>query len=237
MTSVLTIGFLLGMRHALEADHLAAVAALASGDGRPRLLRMGMFWALGHSMTLVILGSVILLTNSVVPPALEASLECLVGLLLIALGVGVVHRVVTGRVDSHAHALEDKLHLQTGSHSNADQRGADHHDGQTTTQSRRAVAIGVIHGLAGSAALILLTLATIDSVWTGVAYLVIFSIGSIVGMALLSSIIALPLQLLAKRLTLQYKCLLVLVGAWSAALGALVVYENTSATIFGLGVG
>ena len=77
-------------------------------------------------------------------------------------------------------------------------------------------------------------MATIESVWIGIGYLALFGIGTIIGMGLLSCIVALPLQLLARRLTLQYNCLLVLVGAWSVFLGGSVIYENSSAVILGL---
>ncbi len=235
MTSVLVLGFLLGMRHALDADHLAAVAALAGGNGgAPRILRLGAFWALGHSVTLVIFGAVILLTNSVIPPAIEASLECLVGFLLIILGIGVLRRVVAGRVHIHAHRHGNHLHLHAHAHSPSDQAKSSHHHSHAAALSRRAILVGVAHGLAGSAALLLLTLATIESVWIGIGYLALFGIGTIIGMGLLSWIVALPLQLLARRLALQYNCLLLLVGAWSVFLGGSVLYENSSAVILGL---
>ena len=235
MASVLLFGFLLGMRHALDADHLAAVAALAGGSGgAPRIVRLGVYWALGHSITLVMLGSVVLLTNSVVPPALEASLECLVGVLLIALGVGVVRRVGTGRIHIHAHRHGTHLHLHAHSHPRSDRSYSSHDHGHTAALSRRAILVGVVHGLAGSAALVLLTLSTVDSVWIGMGHLAFFGIGTIIGMAVLSCVIALPLQLLAKRFAFYCNCGLMLVGAWSVFLGGLIIYESSSEVILGL---
>ena len=228
VTSVLLLGFLLGMRHALDSDHLAAVAALVggSGDKKPRMVRMGLSWAIGHSVTLLGVGSIVLLTDAVITPPVAAVLECLVGVLLVMLGIGVVHRVIAKRLHIHAHRHGQELHLHAHSHRSADEAKSSHDHDHGLTLSPRALVIGVAHGMAGSAALVLLTLATIDSVWTGLGYLAVFAIGTIVGMGLLSCIIALPLRLLAGRMTAYYNAVLVLVGLWSIVLGGLVVYDN-----------
>ncbi len=229
MTSVLLLGFLLGMRHALDGDHLAAVAALAgTKDHKPRMIRMGLSWALGHSITLLGLGSIILLTGAVISPSLAAALELLVGFLLVALGAGVIHRVIKQRVHFHAHDHGDGAHVHAHSHAASNEQESGHEHAHAPFLSRRALAVGVVHGLAGSAALVLLTVATIDSVWVGMGYLAIFAAGTIAGMGLLSCIIALPLRLLAGRLTAYYTAVLVLVGLWSIGLGGVVIYENSA---------
>ena len=235
MTSVLLLGFLLGMRHALDGDHLAAVAALAGGkDAKPRMIRMGLSWALGHSITLLGLGSIILLTGAVISPSLAAALELIVGFLLVALGIGVIYRVIKQRVHFHAHDHGEGVHVHAHSHAASDEGKSRHDHEHVPFLSHRALAVGVVHGLAGSAALVLLTLATIDSVWAGMGYLAIFAAGTIVGMGLLSCVIALPLRLLAGRLTAYYTAVLVLVGLWSIGLGGVVIYENSTAIALAL---
>jgi hypothetical protein len=207
--STLLLGFVLGMRHALDADHLAAVGSLAGGSGGGfRFLRLGLSWALGHSTTLVILGSAVLIANGTIPPLLALALEGLVGLLLILLGLGVVRRVIwmpsAGRKADHDHRQKGAL-------------------------TRRAALVGVVHGLAGSAALVLLALTTIDSLWIGMGYIALFGLGTVAGMGLLSCLLALPLRLLASRLSLHYSCALALLGLWSIGLGGVLLYENARA--------
>lgn len=224
------------MRHALDSDHLAAVAALVggSGDKKPRMIRMGMSWAIGHSITLLGVGSVVLLTDAVITPPVAAALECFVGLLLVVLGVGVVYRVIAKRIHIHAHRHGEELHLHAHSHTSPDHDEESHDHDHALKLSPRALVIGVAHGMAGSAALVLLTLATIDSVWTGLGYLTIFAVGTIVGMGLLSCVIALPLRLLAGRMTAYYNALLVMVGIWSIVVGGLVVHENAGTVALAL---
>jgi len=101
--------------------------------------------------------------------------------------------------------------------------------GRPGALTRRAALVGVVPGLAGSAALVLLALSTIDSLWTGMAYIALFGLGTIAGMGLLSCLLAMPLRLLAGRLSLHYSCALALLGLWSIGLGGVLLYENASA--------
>ncbi len=225
--SLLLMGFLLGMRHSLEADHLAAVATLATRSrGLRDSLRQGAAWGLGHTITLVLFGSVVLWMEAVMPRALVQGLELAVGAMLIVLGAEVLWRLLRERVHFHLHRHADgQAHFHAHSHA-GDARPHDaavHHHGHPRRLPWRALLIGLMHGMAGSAALILLALQTVQSPWTGMLYMLLFGLGSVLGMAVLSVAIALPLRRSATGVTWLHNGLHALVGVVSIALGGMVV--------------
>ena len=225
--SLLLMGFLLGMRHSLEADHLAAVATLATRSrGQRDSQRQGAAWGLGHTITLVLFGSVVLWMEAVMPRALVQGLELAVGAMLIVLGAEVLWRLLRERVHFHLHRHADgQAHFHAHSHA-GDARPHDaaaHHHGHPRRLPWRALLIGLMHGMAGSAALILLALQTVQSPWTGMLYMLLFGLGSVLGMAVLSVAIALPLRRSATGVTWLHNGLHALVGVVSIALGGMVV--------------
>ena len=192
MSSVLLLGFVIGLRHALEADHLAAVASLATRTrSLRRALRLGALWGLGHSLTLLLVGGGLLLADRLVPARAAILLEGLVGLLLMVLGLDVICRAVRERVHFHRHRHGTLEHFHAHSHagegSHADSANDHGHD---QGLSGRAVLIGLLHGLAGSAALILLAAGRLPSPWWGLVYILLFGLGSILGMALMSCVVS-----------------------------------------------
>ena len=236
MTAMMLFGLLLGMRHALEADHVAAVATLVSRSrGAGDALRHGAAWGLGHTITLLVFGSVVLWADGVVPVELARWLELLVGVMLIGLGLDVLWRLWRDRIHFHAHEhSSDSRHFHAHSHAGEPRRGHDpvrhsHSHAVPAAGNRlaglplRALFIGLMHGMAGSAVLILLTLETIDSPWTGMAYMALFGLGSMVGMALLSVVIALPLRRSANGLTWFHNGLQAVIGGGTVVLGVGVV--------------
>jgi ABC-type nickel/cobalt efflux system permease component RcnA len=230
MTSLLLLGFLLGMRHALEADHLAAVASLAT---RSRSLlhtvSQGAAWGLGHTLTLLLAGGVCLLASVAIPARLARSLELGVGIMLLALGAEVLYRVRRRHVHMHVHRHDDgTVHLHAHSHAPDEaqspaHRAHPHVHPHPAGFPRRALLVGLAHGLAGSAALLLLTLSTLSSRWLGLAYILVFGMGSILGMAILSAVIAVPLQGTARFLTRAYNVVETLTGLSTLAVGAWVL--------------
>ncbi len=174
---LLLFGLLLGMRHALDADHLAAVASLAAG-GRslPGALRLGAAWGLGHTLTLLVFGILLIAAGDAVSASLSAWLDVAVGVILVFLGVDVLRRVMAvsrrGTAEGDSDRAED-------------------------IDLRRAVAVGLLHGLAGSSALVLLALDQVESVAAAMLYVICFGAGATIGMALLSIVIAMPLRRLA----------------------------------------
>lgn len=229
MTTLLLLGFLIGMRHALEADHVAAVASLATRAGSvAETVRQGAAWGLGHTLTLFLFGSAVLLLDLAMPETLAHWLEFAVGVMLVGLGIDVLWRLWRKRVHFHVHRHPDgTTHFHAHSHA-GDPAPHDpgHHDHEhPRSLPLRALLVGLMHGMAGSAALILLTLQTVDSPLTGLVYMALFGIGSIAGMAALSVFIAIPLRRSAERLTWAHHGLQAAIGVGTMALGLHIVAD------------
>lgn len=222
LPTVLVLGFLVGMRHALEADHLAAVATLAreSRGVRDSALR-GAVWGLGHTLTLFLVGGVCLLVGGVVPDGFARVAEAGVGAMLVGLGAQVFWRMRRQGVHVHAHRHDDgTVHLHAHGHSPAAPHDPDrHHHAHRWSFPRRALVVGLVHGLAGSAALLLLAVEAATSAWGGLIYIAVFGLGSVAGMALLSAAIAVPFAATAAWLTRVYRGLEVAVGSTAVAVG------------------
>jgi sulfite exporter TauE/SafE len=229
MISLLLLGLVLGMRHALEADHLAEVASLATrSKGTRGTVVQGAVWGLGHTLTLLAVGGACLLLRAAISERVAAALEGAVGVMLLLLGADVLRRMRQRRVHLHVHRHADgTVHLHAHGHSPEEAHDPDHHQHAHEGFPLRALLVGMVHGLAGSAALLLLTLTTLSSAWLGLAYIAVFGIGSIAGMAVLAAVISLPLQGTARRLTGWYNGLEAVIGAGTLMVGAWVLY-NTS---------
>ncbi len=226
--SILVVGLLLGMQHATEADHLAAVATLATRQtSLAQTLRQGVAWGIGHTLTLMLFAGAVLVLGQVISPRLEQALETAVGLMLVVLGADVLRRLVRDRIHFHVHRHDpDTAHVHAHSHRGEGLHAASaHRHAHPRDWPLRALAIGVMHGLAGSAALVMLSLQSVPSVALGLGYIVLFGVGSIAGMALLSAVIAVPLRLSAGSLTRVHQAMTALIGVASIALGAVMVVE------------
>ncbi len=197
LSSLLVVGFLLGVRHALDPDHLASVATISTSsrtllDG----LKQGGAWGMGHTVTLLLFGGAALVLGLAVPEGLALFLEFAVGLMLVLLGADVLRRIMQERIHVHRHEHDDGAsHLHVHLHPQVDR----HEHSHSPLIPLRALMVGLMHGLAGSAALLLLTVASAPSIISGIVYILVFGFGSILGMALLSIVIALPLRLSANR--------------------------------------
>ncbi len=235
--TLLSLGFIIGMRHAMETDHVAAVASIAThGQSVGDTIRQGAFWGMGHTLTLFLFGSLVLLMDAVIPETLAAALEFMVGLMLLGLGIDVLRRLLRDRIHFHRHQHTDGTrHLHAHSHSGDSGHPAVHSHGHDRLHSipLRALLIGMMHGMAGSAALILLTLQTVHSPLAGIAYIAFFGVGSIAGMALMSLIIAVPLRYSAASLTWMNNGLQAAIGIITIAIGSAIVYGvGTAGTLF-----
>ena len=226
--SILVVGLLLGMQHATEADHLAAVATLATRQGTlAQALRQGVAWGVGHTLTLMAFGGLVFALGKAISPGLEQALETAVGIMLILLGADVLRRLIRDRIHFHVHRHDvDVAHIHAHSH-----RGEGRHDRSPHRHSHprrwplRALAVGMTHGLAGSAALVMLSLKGVPSVPLGLGYIALFGAGSIAGMAVLSMVIALPLRWSAGYLAGLHQAMTALVGIFSCSLGVLMVVQ------------
>jgi len=199
LLALIGVGLALGIRHAADSDHVVAVTAIAARHQRvgPAAL-IGAFWGLGHTLTICAVGAVIILLNVALPPRVGLALEFAVGIALTA--VGVLNLAGRGGFVSAAGR-----------------------DGRA--QGLRAFVVGLVHGLAGSAAVALLVLATIPDPWAGCLYLVVFGLGTIVGMMLVTIGFASPVALLARRFHWSGTGLRLATGALSVALGLYVMFQ------------
>ena len=219
MGSILLFGLLLGMRHAVEADHLAAVASMSAGtrDRLSTVLR-GATWGLGHTISLLVVGGLTLGLGLALPDT--PWFERAVGLMLIVLGANVFLRMRRARIHVHVHSHDDGLvHLHAHRHE-AGTRHAHAHRHAHRRFDVKAVCVGMVHGLAGSAALLLLIASAMTSPWVGFAYIAVFGVGSIIGMAALSAVIAVPLTFSARRLARAHVAFEIAVAAGTIVLGA-----------------
>lgn len=236
MISLLLLGFLIGMRHALEADHVAAVATLTTRTATVKqAVKLGSIWGIGHTLTLFLFGSIVLLTDLFIPETMAKWLEFGVGVMLVLLGLDVLRRLIKERVHYHAHqhqnqqTKQEQRHFHAHSHANKANKKikqTSHEHQHPDSLSYRALFIGVLHGMAGSAALILLTLETINSPLQGILYIILFGIGSVAGMAVLSYIISIPLRASATGMTWMHNGLQLMIGTATVVLGGFVVLDN-----------
>jgi sulfite exporter TauE/SafE len=233
MISLLILGFFIGMRHALEADHVAAVSSLATRSASPgECIRQGVFWGLGHTLTLFLVGSAVLLLDRALPERLASGLELAVGVMLVLLGLDVLRRLAKERIHFHLHEHEDGIrHFHGHSHA-GESAHRTHRHGHRRTLPLRALVVGLVHGMAGSAALILLTLESAPSVGAGLLYMLLFGVGSIAGMALLSVVIAVPLRYSTAGLTRLHGVLHGAIGLVTIVIGAATAY-GAGRSLFG----
>ncbi len=236
MLALLSLGFLIGISHAFEADHVAAVSSLVSGRTRiPTMIRHGAIWGMGHTITLFFVGGAVLLSGSVVGPNFENSLEFIVGLMLLGLGGHVFYRLRRDRVHFHMHVHDGgKAHLHLHSHAtdSAPHDAAHHSHDHPDRSAWRTLAVGMMHGMAGSASLVLVAAAAMSSPLAGLAYILLFGVGSILGMAIMSLVIALPLSYTAKALSRVNTGLQLLIGSITISVGVFKLYQ-TSLALFG----
>ena len=242
LVSILLLGFFLGMRHATDPDHVIAVTTIVARQRRVGAAALiGVLWGIGHTLTMVAVGGAIIVFGVVIPPRLGLTMELSVALMLILLGllnVAGIMRWITAiatPVHVHPHRHGDYAH----SHAHG-QTPAAHGHGEDDTpiarldrrlgglglyQMLRPLVVGVVHGLAGSAAVALLVLATIPDPWWGIAYLVVFGAGTIAGMMLITAATALPFTYTVSRFAAVNRHLVLASGVASIGFGLFLVYR------------
>ena len=227
MTSIIFLGFLIGMQHALEADHVAAVASLATRNRSVRdTVRQGVSWGLGHALTLFLFGGLVVVMDTVVPEHFAQGLELAVGFMLVMLGFDVLRRLARERIHFHSHRHGETLHFHAHSHQpGLDHTNDPHHHEHPGRFPVRALFVGIMHGMAGSAALIILALNSVTSIAQGLGYIAMFGVGSILGMAVLAVVISLPLRYTSRSLTWAHNGLKAMVGLVTIGLGCVLIYE------------
>lgn len=221
------LGLLLGIQHALDPDHLIAVSTIVSEQRSFKWASViGAFWGLGHTTTLFIVGLLVIGLRLTIPPQLAGGLELLVAAMLVLLGINVLRKTFGAeRVHLHTHSHNPETHTHFHVHENPKQ---DHAHPHPFKAMRRPFIVGMVHGLAGSAALMLLVLSTIESPLGALLYIFIFGLGSVGGMLLLSGIISLPFILTAERFTAMNRTIRVVAGVASVIFGILLGWEISS---------
>jgi len=228
MFAILGLGFLLGMQHALEADHIAAVSSIAARRSRiSDIVKHGLTWGLGHTLTLFVFAGVAILLGRAIPESVAKPIEGAVGIMLIGLGAHVLWRLWRDRVHFHRHGHADgTVHFHAHSHA-----------GDTLPHVRalhahehgfrwRTLLVGLMHGMAGSAALLVLAATQASSPAAGLGYVALFGIGSMIGMGALSAVIAVPIAVSARFLTAANHALQGAVGLVTVAVGLVTLVEN-----------
>jgi high-affinity nickel permease len=248
MLGILGLGFLLGMQHALEADHIAAVSSIAArrtdvGD----IVKHGLTWGLGHTLTLFVFAGAAILVGQAIPEHWSRPLETAVGIMLVGLGAHVLWRLWRDAVHFHRHSHGDgTVHLHAHSHAKeaAKEKSKVEISNETVPHARarhehahvfhthgfrwRTLLVGLMHGMAGSAALLVLAVAQAKSPAIGLFYVALFGIGSMIGMGALSTVIAVPLAVSARWLTSANRGLQGAVGVATILIGVMTIVETAS---------
>ena len=220
--SVLLIGFVLGLRHATEADHLAAVSTIVSEKKNLFTASIvGGLWGVGHTISLFAVGLIVIFLKLQISPAIESKLEACVGLMLVILGVNALRKLYQSeKIHAHTHEHDGHAHTHIHTHKNETSEISHHRF------SPRSVVVGMVHGLAGSAALMLLVVPTIQSTPVALLYILIFGVGSIGGMMVMSLLIGLPFHFTANRFDFLNKGIRLCAGVFSLLLGGSIIYEK-----------
>ena len=220
--ATLGLGFVLGLKHAFDSDHLIAVSTIVTREHSPwRSLWIGLFWGAGHTLMLLLVGLVVLGMKQKIPAPVELSLECLVGVMLVGLGLATLLDWWRRRVHVHSHHHDGAAH--THFHAHAEDAGHSHV--HRLRLGVKPLMIGMVHGLAGSAALMLVILATIPSPTLGLAYIGIFGVGSVLGMGLVSLLMGFFFSYSLPRLYDVSQTIRLATGVLSAAFGTWIVVD------------
>jgi cytochrome c biogenesis protein CcdA len=228
MTELLLVGFLIGVRHAFDADHLAAVTTLVvRNPSRRESFRVGMAWGAGHWLMLFAASVVVLAFGQAQHARFAPYFEMAVGVMLVALGADVIRRAVLNRLHLHGHRHGDgtyhfHVHRHAGEVPHREDRHAHPHAG---TRPLRALLVGLVHGLAGSAALLVLSVGAAATLASALFYISAFGLGSMLGMAVVSLAVSWPLRLCAEAHPRWLNGMSIGAGFASIVLGVLLIHE------------
>ncbi|MEH7179223.1 urease accessory protein UreH domain-containing protein [Neobacillus vireti] len=206
--SVLALGFILGIRHAMEPDHMIAVTTIASQSKKLWQASLaGVFWGIGHTVTLFVIGLIFIVMKNDIPEKWSLTLEFLVGIMLVYLGIAAMLSIRKKQNHSHHHD-ENIINLTKV------KKGTYY----------KSLFIGFIHGIAGSGAMVLLTMSTVDTVWQGAMYMIVFGLGTVIGMLIFTTIIGIPFILSMNRMAAS-KGLILTTGTISIIFGFYYMYN------------
>jgi len=241
--SVILLGLLLGIQHSTDADHVVAVATIVSR--KPGIFSgalIGALWGVGHTATIALVGGAIILGKLTVTPSMERWLELAVAVMLIVLGAGRLVWSLKGKervphdhlLTDHAHAHQEVFHSHPHDHGAVTHRHPHLHPSRRLVaifrevgpaQAFRSISVGLIHGLAGSAAVALLILSTIKNPYWATAYLLVFGAGTILGMMGVTLLLAVPFALSVHRFAGLHRAMAAGTGTVSLCLGLFLIYQ------------
>ncbi len=226
--AIMPLAFVIGMGHALETDHLAAVSnMLAKKGGRRALMARGAFWGLGHTLALFVLCSAVVALGLTISGRVQAGLEFAVGVMIVFLGAQTLWQMYRDRVHVHVHEHDGSAHLHLHSHA-ADTvtHRESAHDHTHRATNLRALAVGLVHGAAGSGALLALTISATETLGQALAYFAVFGVGSMAGMAAVSLVASFPLSLAQRSALWVRRATGLSIGCAALWVGAMVMFEN-----------
>ncbi|HIP22450.1 MAG TPA: high frequency lysogenization protein HflD [Rhodobacteraceae bacterium] len=224
----LLLGFLVGLAHAFEADHMAAIGTLASsGKATPkRLAFLGASWGMGHTTTLLVISLPVILFGVILTERFAAGMEFTIGIMLVGLGAQVFYNLWKARVHLHLHEHGGKRHFHAHSHAGETMPHSENRHHHTHRAfSFRAYAVGLAHGAAGSAGLVALAAAATQNAATALVYILVFGVGSILGMAALTYAASWPLRLAENTASKLLKTVQMATGVAAVAVGVMVMLE------------
>ncbi|PYS44595.1 MAG: urease accessory protein UreH [Acidobacteria bacterium] len=225
LVGLLGLGLILGLRHALDPDHIAAVSTIVSESRSVRRSSLiGTCWGLGHTMSLLIAGVLVIALKIQISDRAALWMEFAVALMLILLGLKAILRSLRGwRIHVHRHTHDGRSHSHMHLHRPSEEHAHQHR--HLIRSGARPFLVGMVHGMAGSAALMILVLATIPSAVAGLIYIAVFGLGSVGGMLIMSSLISLPFILTRKRFNVLSQGLQVAVGLFSLSFGLFLTWQ------------
>lgn len=229
---MLGLGLAFGFKHATEVDHIVAVSTIVSEHRNVlRSIVIGVLWGIGHTAALVSVGLIVLVLRVAIPGLVASWLEFGVALMIIGLGAGLLVRSLRKRrtfhLHRHSHDGISHVHIHFHDENTKHTHMSATHSHRVSIVGLRPLLVGGMHGLAGSAALTLLILTQIQSTALGLIYLVVFGLGSILGMLLMSALIGIPFVLTARRLTGLHQGLQMFAAVLSIVFGIWYAYETT----------
>jgi ABC-type nickel/cobalt efflux system permease component RcnA len=226
--SFLLLGFAIGMAHALEGDHLAAVTTMMTQKAsRKTLMMRGAFWGLGHTLSLFLVCSVALLLGLSISGRVEAGLELAVGVMIVLLGLRVLWKLRRDKVHLHVHEHDGSRHLHAHSHAGETApHDVSRHDHKHRRGHFATMGLGVLHGAAGSAGLMVLAVLAAPSLGQAMLYFAVFGLGTTFGMTFLTVIVAYPLDYIQRSTGWLKTATSLLIGGLAVVIGSMLAIES-----------
>jgi ABC-type nickel/cobalt efflux system permease component RcnA len=233
MMAVLSIGLVFGLKHATEVDHVVAISTIVSRHKNIfHSAIVGALWGAGHTAALVVVAAIVLSLRIAVPESVSGWLELGVAIMIVGLGISALRQALkkNAHVHVHQHNHDGLSHTHIHFHENETRHQPalrSQHSHALSSLGWKPILIGMMHGLAGSGALMLLVLTQISSQWLGFLYVATFGLGSIVGMLVMSGLIGLPFAFSSRKLTHLHQGLQTVAAVFSICFGLWYAYKAT----------